>query len=401
MSRYDYVARDLNGAIINGIMEADDDRDVRGRLKQRGFYATSITAVRERRSLGQRRKIRSEEIAVLAEQLAVMIDSGLPLPRCLTALARQNKSERLKQIIDELRQDIENGAAFADSLAKHPEAFSDLFVGLVRSGEVGGVLGKVLHQLSNYLDKEQQTKQAVKSAFVYPKIAITLCIATAIFVSSFVIPRFAAVYDQLGLDLPIPTLILIASSNLILNFWWAMLIGAGALVFAYKKFSVSRVGREVLDRVKLRLPVFGDLNRKAIVARFVRVFGALNLSGVPIMQSLEVIDQVVNNVVIQKIIDDMSANVRAGGRIGQSLANNDIFPPMVVQMIEMGEETGRLGESLEISAGYLERELDTTIKRLVVKLEPALTIAVAAVVGLIAMGIYLPMFDIIKGASSL
>lgn len=401
MSRYDYVARDLNGAIINGIMEADDDRDVRGRLKQRGFYATSITVVRERRSLGQRRKIRSEEIAVLAEQLAVMIDSGLPLPRCLTALARQNKSERLKQIIDELRQDIENGAAFADSLAKHPEAFSDLFVGLVRSGEVGGVLGKVLHQLSNYLDKEQQTKQAVKSAFVYPKIAITLCIATAIFVSSFVIPRFAAVYDQLGLDLPIPTLILIASSNLILNFWWAMLIGAGALVFAYKKFSVSRVGREVLDRVKLRLPVFGDLNRKAIVARFVRVFGALNLSGVPIMQSLEVIDQVVNNVVIQKIIDDMSANVRAGGRIGQSLANNDIFPPMVVQMIEMGEETGRLGESLEISAGYLERELDTTIKRLVVKLEPALTIAVAAVVGLIAMGIYLPMFDIIKGASSL
>ena len=401
MSRYDYVARDLNGAIINGIMEADDDRDVRSRLKQRGFYATSITDVREQRSLNQRRKIRSEEIAVLAEQLAVMIDSGLPLPRCLTALARQNKSERLRQIIDELRQDIENGAAFADSLAKHPKVFSDLFVGLVRSGEVGGVLGKVLHQLSNYLDKEQQTKQAVKAAFVYPKIAITLCIATAIFVSSFVIPRFAAVYDQLGLNLPIPTLILIATSNLILNFWWAMLIGAGALVFAYRKFSVSRVGREILDRVKLRLPVFGDLNRKAIVARFVRVFGALNLSGVPIMQSLEVVDQAVNNVVIQNIIDDMSANIRAGGRIGQSLANNAIFPPMVVQMIEMGEETGRLGESLEISAGYLERELDTTIKRLIAKLEPALTIAVAAVVGLIAMGIYLPIFDIVKGASAL
>lgn len=400
MSRYSYVARNMDGAIANGVMDADDERDVRSRLRKRGFYATSITAMREWHLWQkQRRKIKTDEIALLAEQLAVMIDAGLPLVRCLAALGRQNKNERLKQIINETRQDIEGGGSLADSLTKHPKVFPNLFVSLVRAGEVGGVLDKVLRQLADYLDKEQQTKQKVKSALVYPKIVAILCLATAVFMLSFIVPRFATLYDKLGLKLPLPTVLLIETSEFVLGFWWAILGGVAGVVLAYKKFSASSDGREILDRIKLRLPVFGDLNRKVAVSRFVRVLGALDTSGVPIMQSLEVAGQIVNNVVMDRIIDGVRMNVRAGGNLEEPLSANSVFPSMVVQMIAMGEEAGRLGESLEKSANYLDRELDATVKRLITRLEPALTIIVAAMVGLFALAIYLPMFDVIRGIS--
>jgi type IV pilus assembly protein PilC len=400
MSRYNYVARDMDGAVVNGIMDADDERDVRSRLRKRGFYATSITAVREWH-LWQKRgsKIKTDEIAVLAEQLAVMIDAGLPLVRCLAALAQQNKNERLRKVIDDIRQNVENGASLAGSLTKHPKVFPNLFVSLARAGEVGGVLDKVLRQLANYLDKEQQTKQKIRSALAYPKIVAALCLLTAIFMLSFIVPRFAALYDRLGLKLPLPTVLLIEASEFVLRFWWAILGGVAAVVLAYKKLSASSAGREVLDRVKLHLPVFGDVNRKAAVSRFVRVLGSLDTSGVPIMQSLEVAGQIVDNVVIDRIINRMRTNVRAGGNLEEPLSANNVFPPMVVQMIAMGEETGKLAESLEKSADYLERELDATVKRLITVLEPALTIIIAAMVGLFALAIYLPMFDVIKGIS--
>jgi type IV pilus assembly protein PilC len=399
MSKYRYVAKDMNGAVVNGVMEANDERDVRSHLRQRDFYATSITAVHEMRSSRFRKKIRRDEIAVFAEQLAVMIDAGLPLVRCLATLARQNKSEQLRQIIDATRQDVENGVSLGDSLSKHPKVFSNLFVSLVRAGEVGGVLDKVLRQLSNYLDKEQQTRQTVKSALVYPKIVTVLCVLTAIFMVSFVVPRFATLYDKLRIELPLPTRLLIGLSDLVQEYWWIVLMGITGIILAYKKFSVSNVGREILDRVKLHVPVFGDLNRKAAVARFVRVLGALDTSGVPILQSLEVSEPIVDNVVVSRIIGEVYANVSAGGNLESPLSANKIFPDMVVQMIAMGEEAGKLGEALEKSAEYLERELDATVKRLIARLEPTLTILVAVMVGLFALAIYLPLFDLISGMS--
>jgi type IV pilus assembly protein PilC len=389
----------MNGTVVNGLMEAGDKRDVRSRLRRQDFYATSIAVIREARPSRFRKKIKREEIAVLAEQLAVMIDAGLPLVRCLATLAQQNKSESLRQIIDEIRQDVENGTSLADSLAKHPKVFPTLFISLVRAGEIGGVLDGVLRQLADYLDKEQQTRQMVKSALVYPRIVAVLCVLTAIFMVSFVVPRFAMLYERLGIMLPLPTIILIEISNFIVKFWWAMLVGVVGVTLAYMRFRSSRVGRDMLDRVKLHLPIFGDLNRKAAVSRFVRVLGALDASGVPILQSLEVAEPIVDNTVISRIIGDMRANVSSGGDLTTPLLVSRIFPPMVVQMISMGEEAGKLGEALGKSADYLERQLDTIVKRLIARLEPILTIIVAAVVGLFALAIYLPLFDIIKGMS--
>ena len=398
--RYSYIARDMDGVLIDGVMEAEDERDARNRLRQKGFYATSINAVRKWQLWNRSRKIKSEEIAIFAEQLATMIDAGLPLVRCLTTLAQQNKSDKLKQIINEIRRDVESGASLADSLAKYPEVFSNLFINLVRAGEVGGALDRLLRRLANYLDREQETRQTLKSALVFPKIVVTLCILVFIFMNIFIVPRFAMLYDSFGVELPLPTILLMKTSEFILNFWWAILLGIAGLIIGYRKFSTSNVGREILDRVKLRLPVFGDIISKVAVSRFARVLGVLNIGGVPILQSLEVAEQIVDNIVVSRIIKRASANVRKGGGLEEPLSTSKVFPSMTVQMISMGEEVGKLGEALEKSANYLDREIDAAVKRLIAKLEPAMTIILAATVGLFALAIYLPMFDIVKGVSN-
>ena len=396
MAKYSYAARNIDGSLINGIMDALDERDVRTRLRQRGFYATSIGTAYKQRLFRYRKKIKTEEIAIFAEQLAVMIDAGLHLVKCLTTLAEQAKSEELSRVINDVRERVEGGATLADSLARHPKAFSPVFVSLVRTGEVGGVLDKVLRQIADYLDKEFQTKQKIKSALVYPKIVIVVCFATAVFMLSFVVPRFSVVYERLGLSLPLPTTILVKLSEFILNFWWTIPGVIIVIIFAYKKFRSTDTGREILDKLKLRLPVFGDLNRKGAVSRFVRVLGALDTSGVPIMRSLEMASEIVDNVIMRRVVDSVSANVRAGGNLEEPIAASRMFPSMVVQMLAVGEQAGKLGESLEKSADYLERELDTTAKRLIARIEPALTILMAMIVGLFAVAIYLPMFDIVK-----
>lgn len=396
MSRYSYAARDMDGALVNGVMDASDERDVRTRLRQRGFYATSIKIAQEWHRLKRGGKIKSEEIAIFAEQLSVMIDAGLHLVKCLTTLSEQSRNERFGQVIESIRRDVENGTSLGDALAKHPKVFSCLFVSLVQAGEMGGILDKVLRQLADYLDKEQQTKQKIKVALAYPKIVVVVCLATAVFMLSFVVPRFSNAYDKLGLQLPLPTLILIKMSDFIMDFWWVIPIPIIAAAIAYKRFSASKSGREILDKIKLHIPAFGDLNRKISVARFVRVLGALDMSGVPIMQSLEMAGQIVENVVMSRVIEGIRTNVKAGGNLEEPISASKMFPNMVVQMLAAGEQAGKLGESLEKSADYLERELDATIKHLIAKVEPTLTILMAAIVGLFAVAIYLPMFDIVK-----
>jgi type IV pilus assembly protein PilC len=399
MSRYSYTARNTSGAVIRGVIEAEDKRDVRSRLRQRNLYATSIDTVNRRRLSRRRGKVNRDEIGIFAEQLAVMIDAGTPLVRSLATLTPQYKSELLRRTINETRQDVENGTSFAESLAKHPYIFPKLFVSLVRAGELGGVLDKVLRQLADYMDKERQTKQMVKSALVYPKIVFTLCILLSVFMLVFIVPRFAMLYEKLGLQLPLPTVIIMSSSQLIINYWWAILIVVIALVFTYKKLNSFDGSRELLDKIKLRLPVIGELNRKSAVVRFLRVFSALNSSGVTIIQSLEVSKEVLENIVIRQIIDGVIDCVREGGNLDRPLSAGNIFPTIALQMLSVGEETGRLGEALEKSADYLERDLDATVKRLISRLEPALTIIVAVMVGIFAAAIYLPMFDVIKEVS--
>ncbi len=399
MSKFSYVARDIDGSLYKGIIDASDKREVRASLRQRGFYPTSVRTSRQWKSVSFLSRITGDEIAVFAEQLSVMVDSGLTLVKCLTTLAQQTKNEKFREVINAVKQDVENGISFADSLSNYPKVFSNLFVNLVRSGEIGGALSKSLRQIAEYLDSEKQIRQKVKATFIYPKIVMIVCIAVSIFLVTFVVPKFMVLYKTIDIALPIPTQIVIWLSKFIPKYWWLLLGGGGGIYFGYINFSHSKFGKNILDHVKLYAPLFGELIKKILVSRFIKVLSALTMSGVPIVQALDVAKQVADNAVMDQVIDTIRENVNSGGGLREPMANSEIFPPIVVQMVGLGEEVGNMSESLEKSAKFLDREIEDQVKRLMTMIEPLTTVVIAAVVGLVLMAIYLPMFDVMKLSS--
>jgi type IV pilus assembly protein PilC len=395
MAKFSYVARDIDGSLYKGMIDAADKKEVRTSLRQRGFYPTAVRSNRQLKSLTLFSRITNDEVAVFAEQLSVMVDAGLTLVRSLTTLAQQTKNEKFRNIINSIKQDVENGISFAESLNKYPKVFSNLFINLVKTGEIGGVLSKSLRQIAEYLDAEKQIRQRVKAAFIYPKIVFSLCIAVSVFLVTFVVPRFMVLYSNLS-ELPLPTKIVLWLSKFIPKYWWALLIVGGLIYFGFQQFKKSKYGKNVLDHAKLYMPIWGDLGKKVLVSRFIKVLSALSTSSVPLIQALDISKQVANNTVMDKIVAEIHNSVNAGGGLREPIANSDIFPPIVVQMVGLGEEVGSLGESLDKSAHFLDREIDEQVKALMTKIEPLTTVLIAAVVGLVLMAIYLPMFDVVK-----
>lgn len=400
MPRFSYVAIDIDGTKYRGQIEAVDKKEVRATLRQRGFYVTSVRKLHEWSKLGQVRTITSDEIAVLAEELSVMVDAGLSIDRCLSTLSEQTKNLKLKQILDTVKKDLENGVSFADALAKHPKVFSNLFVSLVRAGEIGGVLSKSLRQIADYLNSEREIRQKVKSTLTYPKIVVGLAILVVIFVVTYLVPKFMALYSSLNIQLPLPTRMLIWASKFVPKYWWLLLGIGGGTFYGYKRLKRWPTTKAYLDRLSMKLPLFGNLIRKVIVARFIKVLAALTSSGVPMIKCLEVASQVANNAVMDEVINQIKARVNEGGGLKEPMAKSGIFPPIVVQMVSVGEEVGTLGEALEKSASYLDREIENTIKRLMAKIEPATTIIIAGVVGFMLIAIYLPVIDVVKVAQT-
>lgn len=395
MPRFNYVAKDINGVIHRGVMEVPDKTTLRTRLKRDSLFPVSIKQIRERQiSIPFFSRITGQEIAEFAEQFAIMIEAGLSISQCLNALIEQCKNPKLRTVIEAIRQDIENGASIGSALEKHPSVFSKLFVNLVKAGEVSGTLPKSLRQIADNLDKEQETKQKIRSAMAYPKLVAVAAFIVIVFILTYIIPRFAKIYDSLKIELPTVTIMFVRTSGFILNYWWALLIFIGLIVFAY--YMVKRSNSALIDRIKLGMPVFGDLYRKTAISRFVYVFSSLQASGVPIIQALDVAQDVMNNKIIERIIDSARLSVTAGGRIRDALSASKMFPVIVMQMISVGEETGSLALALEKSAKYLDREVDAVVKRLITRVEPALTVLIGFVVAMIAAAIYMPIFDVVK-----
>ncbi|MFC1717349.1 type II secretion system F family protein [Candidatus Poribacteria bacterium] len=395
MPRYSYVAKDMSGAVYRGVIQAVDKNEVRRKLKQRDFFATSVKVIREWRKLNILKRVTRSEVAVFAEQLAVMVESGLTLVRCMETVLQQIRNQELVRIISEVKQDIENGVPFSESLRKHPRAFPPLFISMVMAGETGGTLAQALREIADYLDKEQQMRQKVKSALVYPKIVAFVSLLVIVAMITFIVPRFNSIYRALGITLPLVTRIMIGAGNFMSKFWWIIGLTAAGFYILYRRLRNVRVIKETMDKLKLSVPVFGDLNRKSSVSLFIRVLSTLIPSGVQIMKCLDVAEEVVDNVVMDRIIDGIRTSISSGGGLKEPIDAGGIFPPMVVQMVGVGEETGRLGDLLEKSSIYLDREIDATIKRLIARVEPTMTILVAGVVAIIAMSIYFPMFDMV------
>ena len=399
---FTYRVRDQRGRLLEGSLEADNTDLVANKLRQMGYVPVAIDEVStsglqtEIKIPGLGSRIKKKDVAVFSRQFATMISSGLTLLRSLYILAEQTENKTFSEVIDKVRQDVERGSSLSQALAEHPKAFPRLYVAMVRAGETGGVLDSVLLRLASTLEKQVELNRKIKSAMTYPVAVLGLVLMMVSAMLIFVVPMFGELYAELGGTLPLPTRILIGVSGFVTR-WLLIFIGlqVGGVV-AFKKWVQSEQGRAQWDSLKLRVPIFGGLVRKTALSRFARTLAALLRAGVPILESLEITSETVNNAVVAKAIDSTMLSVKSGESLAGPLGEHAVFPPMVVQMMAVGEETGALDEMLEKIADFYDEEVEATVSSLTSLLEPALIVVLGGSVGGMVVALYMPMFNIIN-----
>jgi type IV pilus assembly protein PilC len=424
MPRFQYVALDSRGQESTGLVEASSTNEAIGQLRQAGYFPTSVyeegkgggpdgkvsrAAVKAARVarpraktnivLFQRKKVKPKILMIFTRQLATLIDAGLPLLRSLNVLAKQERDSVLRNTINKLADGVQGGSTFSEALGQHPLIFNDLYVNMVRAGELGGVLELVLGRLAEFQEKAAKIKNKVVAAMVYPIIVMTMAIAIMAFLLVFIVPKFEAIFhDMLG-DKPLPgiTLFVINASKFVQSHWLVLIGLLVAAVTAYKFANRTARGRSTIDRVKLRVPLFGDLIRKTAISRFSRTLGTLVTSGVPILQALNITRETAGNMVIANAISQVHDRVKEGESIVQPLEASGAFPPMVISMIDVGEETGQLPEMLLKIADVYDDETDNSVAAMTAALEPIMIVFLALVVGTIVIALFMPLISIISG----
>lgn len=403
MAIFRYSAKDNTGRVIGGVIEADTDAMVVDRLRDMGFFITKLERTVERGDVFQSLQgflgIGLKDLAIFSRQFATMVNAGLSLVRTLSILEQQSSNKRLKQIVAQVRVDVEAGRPLSDSMGRHPKAFSSLYVNMVKAGETGGVLDEVLERVANYLEKEQALRSKVRSAMVYPILLTCAAMGGLFFMTIVILPQFENLFKEIGGggQLPLPTQIAMATSVAIRRYWYLIFAFFGVGGYVLRRYLQTPGGRARYDRFKLKMPVIGELNRKIVVARFTRTLGTLIASGVPIMQSLEVVAKAIDNTVIGDAVDAVRASIREGQTIAIPLQFSGVFPPMVVQMAKVGEETGALEQMLEKVADFYDVEVETMVSSLTSLLEPILIIVMGVVVGAMVISLYLPIFQLATG----
>ena len=403
MAIFRYSAKDSTGRLISGVIEADSDAMVVDRLRDMGFFITNLERTVERTDVFQYLQslfgVGLKDLAIFSRQFATMVNAGLSLVRTMNILEQQTTNRRLREIIVQIRLDVEAGRPLSDAMGKHPKAFSSLFVNMVKAGETGGVLDEVLERVATYLEKEQALRAKIRAAMVYPILLTTAALGGLFFMTIVILPQFENLFKELGGSgqLPLPTQIAMAVSTGIRQYWWMIMIILGVLIYVVRRYVQMPSGRLRYDRFKLKMPVVGELNRKIVVARFTRTLGTLIASGVPIMQSLEVVSKAIDNMVIASAIDAVRASIREGQTIAIPLQFSGVFPPMVVQMAKVGEETGALEQMLEKVADFYDVEVESAVAGLTSMLEPILIIFMGVIVGAMVISLYLPIFQLATG----
>jgi type IV pilus assembly protein PilC len=349
--------------------------------------------------LFQRRKVRSKVLMIFTRQLATLIDSGLPLLRSLNVLAKQERDKVLKKTIDKLADSVQSGSTFSDALALHPKIFNDLYVNMVKAGEVGGVLELVLTRLSEFQEKAAKLKNKIISAMVYPIIVMTMALGILSFLLVFIVPRFEVIFHDLLGDKPLPpvTRFVLGASAFMKDNGLILLGAILVMVFAYNFIGRTKKGRLAIDNFKLRMPLFGNLNRKTAISRFARTLGTLVTSGVPILQALNITRDTAGNAAIARAIARVHDSVKEGESIVQPMEASKVFPPMVVSMVDVGEETGKLPEMLLKIAEVYDDEVDNAVAALTSMLEPIMIVFLAVIVGTIVLALFTPLISIITG----
>ncbi len=398
---FDYTVRDRAGKTLKGSIDAPDDRAVAAKLREMGYAPVAITESKEGKGLQRElsvpglggNRVTLKDLAVFSRQFSTMIGSGLSLVRALNILAEQTESRRLAEVVGEVRTQIEQGRALSDALGDHEE-FPRLYVAMVRAGEAAGLLDQVLLRIADTLEKDVELRRRIKSALTYPVVVLALAVILTTVMLIFIVPIFVGMFAELGGELPLPTRILLGLSNLVTSFWWLLLIAPFA---AWKAFAWARKQPAIryrLDALKLKLPVFGNLFHKLALARFARNLGTLLQAGVPILSALEITSDAVNNGVISDATRDVQHAVKEGQSVAEPLQGHAVFPPMVVQMIAVGEETGQMDAMLGKIADFYDDEVSAATESLTAMLEPLMIAVLGGVIGAMVIALYMPMFQV-------
>jgi type IV pilus assembly protein PilC len=384
------------GQMQSGVLNADSKEAANEILRRQRIEAPSIKEKGKEIALPKfGGGVPPQLIAIFTRQFSVMIDAGLPLVQCLEILASQQENKTFKRALIQIRQDVESGSNLADSMRKHPKIFNDLFTNMVAAGEAGGILDTILQRLSQYIEKSVKLNAQVKSAMIYPVAVISIaCIVVAVILWK-VIPVFAALFKGLGAELPMPTQIVIWLSNFIADYWWLIGLVTAGTIYALRRYHETYKGKRVLDGIILKMPILGILMRKIAVARFCRTLATLTSSGVPILDGLQITARTAGNSIIEDAIMATRKSVEEGKTISEPLADTDVFPSMVVQMIAVGEQTGALDTMLSKIADFYEDEVDTAVAGLMKLLEPVLIAFLGVAIGGIVIAMYMPMFTLI------
>jgi len=399
MPTFVWTGRARDGKSTKGSMEAASEAVVMASLRRQGVQANKIKeagkGLNVELNIGfLKPKITSKDIVVFTRQFATMIDAGLPLVQCLDILSSQQENKTFKTILLKVKEDVESGATFADALGKHPKAFNELYVNLVAAGEVGGILDTILNRLAVYIEKALKLKKQVKSAMTYPMTIIGIAILVIAVILIFVIPQFSSMFADFGSTLPLPTIIVIAISDFIQDYFLAIVGAIAFFIFVVKRIYATNKGRDVMDRWSLRLPVFGMLIRKVAVAKFARTLSTMISSGVPILDGLDIVRKTAGNRTVEKAIAHVTVSISEGKTIAEPLKASGVFPAMVCQMIEVGEQAGALDAMLSKIADFYDDEVDDAVGNLTAMMEPLLMLFLGVTVGGLGIAMYLPIFKL-------
>jgi type IV pilus assembly protein PilC len=400
MGSFTYEAVEPSGRTIRGTLEAENQQTVMAKLQGLNYHVVDVA---EKKQIGfsflkgnKLGKVKLASLVVFSRQFATMIDAGINILKCLDILEGQMKDPVLKMVVGEARRDVVGGSSLTEALQKHPRVFSKLFVSMIKAAEVGGILDQILDRLATFLEKEQEITGRIKGAMVYPCVVLVFAILMVCAMFMFVLPTFKEIFAEFDSELPAITQMLFTLSDLMRRFWFMIAFGPFIVFFGFKWYYGTEKGHWNLDRVKLNLPIVGELIRKMAISRFSRTLGTLVNSGVPVLRALEIVSETAGNVVIAKAVTDARACVREGQKISAPLEQSGMFPAMVTQMIDIGEETGRMSDMLVKIATFYDNEVDVAVKALTSLIEPALIIVLGGIVGFIVASIMVPMFTMIN-----
>jgi type IV pilus assembly protein PilC len=396
---YDYKVRDRTGNLVTGQLAGDSETLVLEKLRQMGMTPVEVKKANAglKMEINLRPgRVKLKQVAIFCRQFATMVNSGLPILRALSILADQTESKELAKVLVQARTDVEQGSSLSAAMGKHPKAFNNTFIAMVKAGETGGVLDDVLLQLASQIEKEVSLRRQIKSAMTYPVVVVCLVVLIMSAMLLFIVPQFETIYASLDSALPLPTTILLAVSRVFTKYWWMVILASVGGAFLFKRYKKSDKGRARIDALKIRVPVFGPLFHKVALARFSSTLSMLMRAGVPILQALEIVKDTVNNQVISSAVEDVKTSVREGESIAKPLGKHKVFPPMVVQMMAVGEETGAVDTMLDKVSEFYNSEVTATVEALTSLIEPLLIAIIGGAVGAAVVALYMPMFNIIN-----